>query len=270
MPATSSWPRAMANANTVLVTPSWNKSGAGLRGIIGFHSHGPNGEQFLAGTGMGAHAIALAEAGFAVMGVSTPFSGNSWLAGTGSDAANVSAMGAYKKAYDELKNVVGISGTKIGLLAWSMGGGEALIFAKQNPTLVACAWLFSPITDLDWAHATAGYTPAYPTGGVSPNAGWAAEIDTAYGGNYAVNAVGHKIRDEYATWSGLGIKIMVDQASDDTVVPPAAASAFVTGVNDPNVILYAPAATGDHPGAVVNRNKKEVMDFFQSNLLGAA
>lgn len=268
--ARTTYPRTIAGVKTMLHAPQWNPTGAGLRGIIGFHGHGAGASQFDQGQGMGKHPAALANAGFAVLAHDTPLSGLAWNNGASSDAETVSAMGAAKYAYNQLKDVVGVAGTKVGVIGWSMGGGMALQFIKQNPTLVACAWLFSPMTDLDFYHATAGYTPAYDAEGITPNAAYAAEIDTAYGGNYAVNAVGHKIRDEYATWAGLGIKIMIDQTSDDPTVPRHASDAFVAGVNDPNVTLYSPAATGGHPGAVVNRDPKEVVDFFQANLLAAA
>lgn len=248
--------------DTTLVTPSWNPSGAGLKGIIVLHGHG--GDSRIAGFGGGLepHPWRIAQSGFAVLGIGT---GDFWWNGTTADAANASVMGGIKGAYNYLVNTVGISGTKVGLLGQSMGGGDGLEFIKQAPSLVSCAYFVNPATDLDFYHQTAGYTPSYDTTGNQYAGAYAAEIDTAYSGNYATNAVGHKIRDEYSSWQGLGIPIVLAQASDDVTVPPAATAAFVSGANDANVTLRSGTLTGGHLGAEANIPYKELVDFFQAH-----
>lgn len=249
--ALTRYPRSVPSYNTMLHLPTWNGTGQGLRGIVVPHGHGGDATQASQGRSFWTHPSALADAGFAVMSVD--MGGASWMAN--------SAMDAITAAYNDLMGL-GCTGRKIGFMPWSMGCGSALVWAKQNPTKVAAMWLWSPVTDLDWIHATAGYTPAYSTGGITPAGGWPAEVDTAYGGNYAANAPGHKIRDEYATWANL-CPIVVAHATDDPVLPIGASQAFVAGAASPFVTMRTPATTGGHQGAILQVPSSEVVTFFR-------
>lgn len=263
MGVVQTYPRAIAGRDSMLLTPSWNESGAGLKGIIALHGHGNDCKFVMMGGAFEPHPWRLAQSGFAVLCIDR---GDSWWNGDATvDSSTASGMGAINAAYNDLINTVGVAGTKVGLIGQSMGGGAGLQFIKQRPTYVACAYFVNPATDLDFFHQTAGYTPAYSILGNTYAGAYVAEIDAAYGGNYAVNAVGHKIRDEYSTWHGLGIPITIAQASDDVTVPPAASTAFVNGVNDANVTLRAGSLTGGHLGAEANIDWTEIRDFFQAH-----
>jgi dienelactone hydrolase len=250
--AFSQYPRSVAGYNTMLHTPRWNGKGAGLRGIIVCHGHGGNALQAQQGEGFWTHPSVLADAGYAVMAVDE--GATSWM-----DDACMTAITA---AYNDLVSTVGITGTKVGLMGWSMGGGSALNWVKRNPTLAAAVWLWSPLTDLDWVHGTGGYTPAYATGGLTPAGGWATEIDTAYGGNYAANAPGHKVYDEPSTWANI-CPIKIAHATDDDTLPVAASTSFVANVNSTKVTLRTPDTTGGHQGSILAVPSSEVVGFFR-------
>lgn len=85
-------------------------------------------------------------------------------------------------AYNFAHNILKCSGTEVGIMAWSMGGAAALNWIRRFPALVGFAQLWSPLTDMDWFHATGGYTPAYTPGFTLASTGLpsATEIDTAY------------------------------------------------------------------------------------------
>lgn len=88
--------------------------------------------------------------------------------------------------------------------------------------------------------------------------------------SYAAQSNGYRVRDEPAAWRGIGVKIKVCQASDDTVVAPAmntdATLGFVSLVNDPNVTLRSPAPTGGHTNSIAAVPVSEVASFFAANL----
>lgn len=209
------------------------------KAIIAIHGHGGDATQFDMLTAyQGRHTEALADAGYVVLSID---------AGGPTTFGNDAAMAAITAAYNWLTGAGKARPGKIGVVGWSMGGCNALNWVKRNPAKVAAVQCWTPLTDLDFFHGTAGYTPAYSPGSVAPG-GYAAEIDAAYGGNYAVNAAGHKIRDEYASWRGLGIPIKVFTAVDDAVIPVGQSrDGFVAGVADANV-TFRSVASGGHTG----------------------
>lgn len=226
-------------------------------GILCFHGHGGDSSQFepfgqSTITAPGYHTWQLAEAGY-IMGSIDAGGGTTW--------GNATAMSRATDGYTWLTTTAGAKTGKIGIMAWSMGGLAALNWIKRNPTLVAGALLWEPVTDLDWANSTAGYTPAYG-GSVANNGTWSTEIAAAYN-PYSTASTGYRVRDEYSSWKGLGIPIKVIHASDDTTVPVAQSqSGFVPGVNDPNVTLRSPLPTGNHSGVFANVPSSETVAFF--------
>lgn len=114
---------------------------------------------------------ALAEAGYYVLGVD---------AGGGANWGGPLAMMRMSEAYAWATSISAtVKGRpKVALMPWSMGGTAALNWIKRNPSLVAGAVMWSPVTDNEWAHGTGGYTPAYSTGGIVTS--YASELDTAF------------------------------------------------------------------------------------------
>lgn len=227
------------------------------KGILCFHGHGGTCDQFdpngpSSSLGPGYHAWQLAEAGFLV-GAIDDAGGTAW--------SDQSAMDRATDGYSWLGSVGARSG-KVGLVGWSMGGLTVLNWIKRNPTLVAGAWLWAPCSDLDWANSTSGYTPAYG-GSVANNGTWSTEIQADYN-PYASASNGFRVRDEYASWQGLGVPIKVCHASDDTTVPVAQSqTGFVPGVNDSSVTLRSPVPTGNHSGLFGSVPASEVLAFFE-------
>lgn len=223
--------------------------------VIAIHGHGGDATQFETLTAyQGAHVDALANAGLLVYSID---------AGGIHTWSNDTAMSAISSAYSWITDPAkgGAKAGKVGIMGWSMGGGNSLNWIKRNAAKVARAWLWVPESDLDFFHGTPGYTPSYATGGIALG-GYAAEIDAAYGGNYAANAPGHKIRDEYASWNGLGVPITIAHAVDDGTIPIAQnRDAFVPGVNDPNV-TFRSVPGGGHDGLFNYVPTDEVVAFY--------
>jgi hypothetical protein len=204
-------------------------------GIIAFHGRGADATQFEPGWNVGDHAQALGDAGMPVISID---------AGGTLTYGNNASLTSATNAYNYLTGTLGCT-AKVGLLAWSMGSLVALNWLKANAAKVAAVHLFAPPTDLDALHGNATYT---------------AEIDTAYGSNYAANGVGHSPIAEPATWRG-GPKIRIVHGLQDTTVAPSMSRAFRDAVNDPSVELIEVA--GDHQGVFSNHPWQSTVDFFK-------
>jgi hypothetical protein len=223
-------------------------------GILVMHGHGGDATQFdMLTSYQGAHTEALADAGFIVLSID---------AGGPATWGNNTAMNAALAAYNWLVGAGKAKAGKVGVMGWSMGGLNSLNWIKRNASKVAGAWEWCPATDLDYFHGTAGYTPAYPKGTNTLFGNWAAEIDAAYGGNYAANAVGHKIVDEYSAYK-LGIPITVAHAVNDNTIPVGQNQyGFVPGVADP-AVTFRSVSDGDHTGLFNFVPTSEVVAFYQ-------
>ncbi len=211
------------------------------RAIIVLHGHGASATQWTVGNFVSDDAQALADAGYYVFAID-----GGGTATWNADAAT-GAAGAITGAYGWL--VAQGYNAKVGLMGWSMGGGNALQWIKNNPTLVSGALLWAPMSDLAYFHANG-------------TAGQIAEIDTAYAGDYAVNSVGHRISDEYATWRDkCPIKLIHGDA--DPTVPIALSQAFVAGVNQSQVTLTT-VAGADHTTIFSGVTTASTVAFFDA------
>ena len=150
------------------------------------------------------------------------------------------------------------------VMAISDGGGQFLDWVAQPGNAAKCrrAWLNNPLTDPRWIYSLAGYVPGYDTGGVTPLASWHDDMDAAFAGNWAANSAGFRINDNIAAYRNLGVRMMFDQAADDTALPPQHAAWFVGQVNDPLLTVRAPARTGGHINANT-LNKVELESFLR-------
>lgn len=218
--------------------PSWHaKDASGLRAVIACHGHGGSDVQESQGGAFVGHPEFWADRGYVVGMVST---GDTWL--------NATAMTDITTLYNYLQTLGPVS-PKVGLLAWSMGGGHALRWFIENPTLVAGGYLCSPLTDLDWAHAQAGYV---------------AEIDTAYANNFAANGSPRAPIKNPAVFRG-GPKFLIGHAQNDSTLPRSQTDAFVAAVNDPSVTKRTPdIAVGDHQGGLTQVPPRETWEFIRT------
>lgn len=205
------------------------------RGIIACHGRGADATQWEPGWNVGDHSQAIADAGMIVLSID---------AGGTLTYGNDTAIASVTAAYNYLTGTLGCT-AKVGLLGWSMGGLVCLNWLKSNMAKVSRALLFAPATDLDTLHNNATYT---------------AEIDTAYGNNYAVNAAGHKPLAEPATWRGAP-QIRIVQGTADTTVPKSMSEGFRDAVADPSVELVE--VGGDHQGVFSNYDWANSVAFFK-------
>lgn len=198
------------------------------------------------------HIRALIRAGYVVI------SGDAGGATAWSGPGAITAVGNMKTY-----GLTRFGGTKYACIGFSMGGLTALNVQKRDSACVG-SMIWSPCTDLSWAYAPAGYTPAYGGSVASLWATYQAEINTAYGcttATYSTATAGYRVYDEYSTWSSGG-PIKVIHAVDDATVPIAQAQAFVTGVNASQVTLHQ-LATGGH-GPWTGIDVSETASFFDS------
>lgn len=216
------------------------------RAIIALHGHGANSLVWLPGWAGARHCQVLAEAGYTVLSID---------AGGPATYNNKAATDAITAAYNWLITTYGLASTKVGLYGWSMGGGNSLQWIKENPTKVFAALLWCPLTDLDYhvgtnpavgSEAYIAYgTPIYPTN------------------DYALNSTGHKIADEYPTWRDK-CPIRIIQGLADTTVPPAKSTAFINGVNQPQVDMISLTGS-DHTNLFANIDPSTTLEFFREN-----
>jgi len=226
-------------ANVMVHLPSWHsKDGAGLRGIIACHGHGGSSVQIAQGEAFAGHPEFIADQGYLVACISTT---DLWL--------NPTAMGRITDLYNFML-AQGIDGPKVGLLAWSMGGGHALRWLIENPTKIAAGFLCSPLTDLQWAYDT--------------NVTWAAELDAAYNTFASANAAARSPINNVATFRG-GPKILIAHATNDATLPYTQTTTFVNTVNDPSIILRQPDILGNHQGGLTQIKPSESWEFIRTN-----
>lgn len=222
---------------SILIRPTTYIPPEDRKAIICLHGHSAYAYgNFVPGlTGPGDHAQALADARYWVLSID---------AGGTATWNNDTAMTAITAAYNYLMGL-GMSTNKIGIMGWSMGGGNTLQWIKGHFANVAAAVIWAPMTNL----------PYFYTGNT-------AEIEAAYGGNYAVNSVGHRISDEYPTWRDK-CPIMVIHGNADTVAPYSHSQAFVAGVAQPQVTLTT-IAGGTHGSIFTSVPVDTIVDFFNN------
>lgn len=229
----------LVNEGYLLMKPKGIPKGV----IIALHGRGADATVYTpyvdpAVTGPGYHVWKLVEAGYLVMAID---------AGGITTWGNAASVAAVNSAITFL-NGKGYDTTKISIFGWSMGTAVSLNWIKRNPTKIKCAFLWAVAPDLDWAHTQPTYT---------------AEIDTAYGGNYAANAPGYKIVDEPASFRNI-CPIKIYHGDADTTIPITKAQEFVTNVNDPLVTLTT-VAGGSHTSVFAGASAASVIQFFTQN-----
>lgn len=116
----------------------------------------------------------------------------------GNDASTTTLSNAL--AYGQATPALQMAGGKAFLLPTSMGMVAAANFTRRFPSKVAGIAAVSGATDIDYHYAN----------------GYAAQIETAYGGNYAVNGAANNPIDFAAS---LTVPIRMYYAPDDVVVP---------------------------------------------------
>jgi pimeloyl-ACP methyl ester carboxylesterase len=147
--------------------------------------------------GAGPHLLALAERGYAVMGIDA--GGQlTW----GNQTSTAAVTNALAWARDAARGFAHPTKPAV-LLGYSMGGAVATNYANLHPENVAALILEAPGVDIGYFHAN----------------GYAAEIDTAY-------PAGYTGRDPMTFAGALEMPTRIYTALDDPVVPNAVPHAF--------------------------------------------
>lgn len=154
-----------------LALPNGWKAGDGP-GVV--FAHGRSGDATQGRQNPWQHVGALLDAGIVVLGLDL----------TGPLAyGHPSAVKTFDEGVSYLLSTVGVAGTKVGAMAWSMGGATAANWMIRNPSKLAVAQLWSPLLDIDWAANTGSpYAAPYGSSWVVTTAIAAAptEVSTAY------------------------------------------------------------------------------------------
>lgn len=240
--------------------PKYNKLGT-RNGVLGFHGHNADSTQLAPATaGVPLLIQSVADNGSVVHcpDLTVGAGSSSWPA-----PAITTAIG---NAITALQNYLG-NANKVNIIAWSAGAGDFIAAAIADnanvASKVAKAYFINPVVDMDWVYGLAGYVPAYATGGVTPAAGWVAELDTLWGGNYNTNVTApYRLRDQAAAYAALGISTIISSASDDATLPPAAAAWWAGQANSPKIVMRSPAPTGGHSLGIPT--SKEVSKYLNS------
>lgn len=80
---------------------------------------------------------------------------------------------------------------------------------------------------------------------------------------YQTASSGWRVHDEYTTWASFPIEVV--HAGDDSTLPPAMSSAFVTGAGASSK-LYVPQPVGNHTGVFTHVPVSEMASFFLAHL----
>lgn len=241
--AVTIYPLTVSSTDVMMSTPRWQSNGiAGLRKAIFCFGHGGDSRQIMQSSGfggglMGYHATYLADKGYAVAAID--YGGSSFL--------NPEAMGLLVALDDYLNSIGGVG--KTALFAHSMGGGNALRFAQENPTRISCIYLNSPLTDLDYFHNISTYT---------------AEIDAAYNNKYTTDGSPRSPIKNAAAFQNF-VPMRIVHPTDDATVPYSQSQAFITAVNDPQVAMRQPDITGGHNGGLLNIDPRESWEWIRTH-----
>lgn len=208
--------------------------------ILCCHSHNNTLDQYTPGlpteADPGWHAWMLAQAGYLVLAVEAAGQ-TAW-----SDQASMDRLtDAYNYVIAQ-----GAKAGKVGVMGYSMGGLTALNWIKRNVAKVACAWLWAPVTDLDWAR--------------TQNT-WGTEITA----DYPAGSAGFNVHDEPQSWRGIGVPIVAAHADDDTTVPSSQTDAFIAAVGDP-LVTKRRVATGGHVDLFRSVPEAETTRHFLTHL----
>jgi pimeloyl-ACP methyl ester carboxylesterase len=162
----------VASERHVLIANRDYRADGTKRGVLYCPSHGNDATQAIAAHYVDDVLNAVAEAGFPVLSCDLGAGGTSW--------GNDTAISRFTSAKNYLQGTCGAKAGAVLVYGFSMGGLTALNWARQHPDKVAAAAFACPAVDLADIHD-------------NNRGGYAAEIETAYGGaaGYAAAVAAH-------------------------------------------------------------------------------
>jgi len=145
--------------------------------------------------------------------------------------ARISAARAY------LQSLSGVSAGRVILVGQSMGGQNAFVWAKNNPSLVHCVVAIIPVIDL---------------ADIRDNRGLAASIDSAYPGGYNQATMGAARNPATFAAAGAlsGIPIQCWYGATDALCLPAFTQVFATKADECELHSVPGGHAEDTAGAV--------------------
>lgn len=174
--------------------------------------------------------------------------------GTFGNDTVISRVGSLKAAVQAASSPVQARAGKVALLGASGGGTAALNYAIANPGNVACIFLTTPLValrrarDENWG-------------------GYAAEIETAYGGAAGFNAaVATRDPSEPGRQAALaGIPILISYSVNDSVIPYGSIFDYAELLEDAGVdVEVAPHGAVDH--SATGMRTSQAIELFKRGL----
>jgi len=209
--------------------------------VVLFHGNGSDENHWMSNANGKAVDSALLDAGFMTIAAANTGAVSTW----GADAGLAAYTAAYQYARDHY-NVGGLC-----FYANSMGSIESLNVLARDAIPGVSAW--------------AGTAPTYDLAENHANPLFTSTIDTAYGGDFATNAVGHDpAKMSPRLFRGIPMWMLIP--SDDVAVTPAANGYALFGAVSPFVPTTRVDVTGGHSTTQIAARAAEVATFFKGVL----
>lgn len=226
----------------LMVPEGWTGDGSKM-GLVYLHGALNTSRQMVDGVtypGTKALFAAIVAAGYPLLGVTT---GDTW--------GNDTAMTRIDAAKTYLQSTVGAKAGAIGLLGGSMGGCNALNWAKRNLASTACVVGMVPVSDTSDIHTN-------NRGGLTTN------INSAYGTWSEATYGAARNPVTFAAAGDLaGLDYLAFGATSDAVCLPATVEAVVTSIG--GTASYVAVAGGHSDAAIANISAATVIAFLDAH-----
>jgi hypothetical protein len=230
----------VASVEHLLMVPSgWTGDGTKM-GVVYAHGAGGTCKQMVDGVSQAALRgilLAVVQAGYPVLSVTT---GDTW--------GNDTAMTRMDAAKTYLQSTVGAKTGAVGLIGGSMGGCNALNWAKRNLASIACAVGLVPVSDVSDIHT-------------NNRGSLASSINAAYSGGWSEETYGAARNPVTFAAAGdlAGLDYLAFGGTSDTICLPATVEAVCTSIG---VTATYTELSGNHNSALGNADPQDVVDFL--------
>jgi pimeloyl-ACP methyl ester carboxylesterase len=224
----------------LLMVPEGFTGDGSKMGVIYLHGATGTCRQMVDGVGQAGVKkvlLAVAQAGYPILGVST---GDAW--------GNDTAMTRMDAAKTYLQSTVGAKAGAVGLIGGSMGGCNVLNWAKRNLASTACAVGLVPVSDITDIHT-------------NNRASLATNIDGAYSGGWSEATYGAARNPATFAAAGdlAGLDYLAFGGATDATCLPATVEAVCTSIG---VSAQYVEVVGSHNSAIANITTQDVVDFL--------
>lgn len=219
----------------LLMVPSGFAGDGTKMGIVYLHGATGTSRQMVDGVsqaGLKALLLAVAQAGYPVLGVST---GDTW--------GNDTAMTRIDAAKTYLQTTVGAKAGSIAVMGGSMGGANVLNWCKRNLASVACAVGLVPVSDISDIHTNNRGSLASNINGAY-SGGWSEATYGAARNPVTFAAAGDLAGLKYQAWAGASDSICLKATVQSVVTSIGGTAEYneVAGEHTPAVAAIPPAS----------------------------